>query len=58
MADFDPDKPSLVYDQMNDDLFEWQPEWADSYRQYATDIGDGIMNWDGLVLVAWYHLAT
>ena len=28
MSVFDPTRPALVYDEMNDTFLKWRPEWA------------------------------
>jgi hypothetical protein len=49
MSEFDPSKPALVHDQLNDETFEWQPErWEANFRQYAEQWRPGVVNWDGL----------
>ena len=54
MSDFDPAQSSMVHDSLNGDTFEWRPEkWCETYRQKALDWGNGIMNWDGLLLDGW-----
>ena len=54
MSDFDPAQSSIVHDGLNGDTFKWRPEkWCETYRQKARDWGDGIMNWDGLLLDGW-----
>jgi hypothetical protein len=57
MSEFDPSKPALVHDQLNDHTFEWQPErWAGEYRQYAEEWRPGVVNWDSLLLDGWQPL--
>ena len=53
MSDFDPAKPAMVHDVLNDDTFAWKPEWAAHYRQYARENGPGVIGWDGRLLVGW-----
>jgi hypothetical protein len=55
MSDFDPSRPAMVHDRLNDKTFEWKAEWAANYREQA--IGDsaneGVVGWDGLLLDGW-----
>jgi hypothetical protein len=57
MSEFDPTKPALVHDQLNDKMFDWQPErYLEHYQQYATldfDLDKGLVEWDGLLLDGW-----
>jgi hypothetical protein len=38
MSEFDPTSPALVYDEMNDTFLEWQPDWAESYRDQTKEL--------------------
>jgi hypothetical protein len=53
MKEFDPAKPSLVHDALNDKKFLWQPEWAPHFREHAIEDKDGVVGWDGLLLDGW-----
>ena len=58
MSDFDPSMPAMVHDQLNDEMFEWQPEkWLKHFERYAQAHGPGIVGWDGLLLDGWQPLA-
>lgn len=50
MATFNPEIVSRVHDGLDDCFLDWQPEWADSYRQYASSHDVGVVEWDGLLL--------
>jgi hypothetical protein len=52
MSTFDPEVACRVHDKLNDQVLIWKPEWADDYRQHADDFGDGVIEWDGLLLDA------
>jgi hypothetical protein len=52
MSTFDPTKPALVHDSVNDRVRVWDPAWAGAYRQGAKDYG-GEVYFDGLVLDGW-----
>ena len=58
MAEFDPDKPARVYDNLNERFFDWDPEDADHYRQmarpYARKGWEELTDYDGLELLGWY----
>jgi len=56
MREFDPTKPALVHDALNDRTFKWKPEFAESYRKNAKVEGKGIVGWDGLRLDGWEEL--
>jgi hypothetical protein len=53
MQTFDPDVACQVHDGLNDKALDWQPEWADSYRQYASEHDTGVIGWDGLLVDGW-----
>src|ERR1700730_18254905 len=55
MAEFAPERDALVYDELNDDLFRWDPvEWAASYREQLPLDSEGRSSWDGLLLTGWF----
>jgi hypothetical protein len=57
MSEFDPARPALVHDQLNDDTFEWLlEEWREHYARYAQKFEDGLVAWDGLLLDGWQPL--
>jgi hypothetical protein len=62
MSEFDPTRPALVHDELNDNTFEWKPECADSYQDALDDSrrwgSDGKVSWDGLSLDGWRPLLT
>lgn len=55
MSEFDPDKPAHVHDRLNDQAFIWNPErhGRDWRRHGHHDFGDGVIEWDGLLLDGW-----
>ena len=61
MDQFDPSKSGQqVHDQLNDQVIDWEPErhgrdWA---RHGHRDFGDGIVEWDGLLLDGWRPAAS
>ena len=59
MKDFDPKKSGQeVFDELNDLWYEWNPDWANSWRQSATpNEPDGsTMLWDGDIIAGWRPL--
>ena len=54
MHAFDPSKPAIMRAHLDGTTFEWHPElWADQFEPRASEWGDGIVNWDGLLLDGW-----
>jgi hypothetical protein len=44
----------LVYDQLNDETFEWLPaRHGVDYERYASLHSEGIVAWDGRLLAGW-----
>ena len=59
MSTFDPAKPAIVHDRLNDRQFEWKPDlFAENYREYAVYDRDGTVGWDGLILDGWLPLES
>ena len=57
MSEFDPSHRALVYDELNDEMFEWLPDrHGVNYQRYAEPFREGIVAWDGLLLVGWRPL--
>ena len=57
MSEFDPSRPALVHDDLNDTVFEWQPERFEvDFRKYASQWCTGVVSWDGLLLDGWQPL--
>jgi hypothetical protein len=43
MNEFDPAKPGMVHDRINDRTFEWAPETMQAnYNKYASPRADGV----------------
>jgi hypothetical protein len=56
MSDFNPSIPCEVYDELNEQRFEWKPrKWAASYRRHSSlhDPKRSVIEWDGLLLAGW-----
>jgi len=57
MAEFDPSKLALVHDKLNDQMIDWEPErHGTDYKAGHRDLGDGVIEWDGLLLDGWKPL--
>ena len=54
MSTFDPSVPCKVHELVNNCFFDWKPEWAAHYREYAEPYDTaGTIAWDGLLLNGW-----
>ena len=57
MAEFDPDKPARIYDNFNEEFFNWDPKDAARYRQrarpYLRSGYEMLIDYDGLELLGW-----
>ena len=54
MTTFDPDRAALVHDRLNGRIIAWQSDrHAQNYRTWHNDFGDGVIEWDGLLLDGW-----
>lgn len=57
MSTFDPSKPAMIRDRLNDRFFEWKPATMEAnYWQNAVTMLDGTVAWDGLQLDGWRPL--
>jgi hypothetical protein len=53
MNTFNPEVPCHVHDKLNDELIEWQAQWAPLYRDHGVLYDEGVIAWDGLLLDGW-----
>jgi len=54
MSEFDPTRPAIVHDVLNDRTMVWNPEeHLDSYRRFAEPDGPTMVAWDGYLLDGW-----
>jgi hypothetical protein len=54
MADFDPSKPALVHDKLDDRVIDWQPErYQRHYQAFAMPLAPGVIHWDDRLLDGW-----
>ncbi len=59
MNQFDPTKPALVHDKLNNKTFSWEPDrHGVNYEKYAQPFDPGVIEWDGLLLDGWEPLET
>ena len=59
MKEFDPTKPAMVHDRLNDRTFEWKPATMQAnYEKYAEAFGPDVIEWDGLLLDGWLPLGA
>jgi hypothetical protein len=59
MKEFDPTKPAMVHDRLNDRTFEWKPATMQAnYEKYAETFGPDVIEWDGLLLDGWLPLGA
>jgi hypothetical protein len=59
MKEFDPTKPAMVHDRLNDRKFEWKPATMQAnYEKYAEAFGPDVIKWDGLLLDGWLPLGA
>lgn len=55
MSEFDPSRPCILHDDMNDAEIQWS---ADSdhcahWHKYATEHTPGVVEWDGYLIDRW-----
>ena len=54
MAEFDPSKPALVHDKLDDRVIDWQPErYQRHYQAFAMLLAPGVIHWDDRLLDGW-----
>jgi hypothetical protein len=55
MVEFDPSKPAMVHDGLNDQVIDWKPElYQKHYERYAhPEFNAGVTEWDGLLPDGW-----
>lgn len=53
MNTFDPSKPALLHDQLNDDMVPWTGEELVGWQKYAKRRSDGVIEWDGCLIDGW-----
>jgi hypothetical protein len=57
MCEFDPSKPAMVHDGLNDETFEWVPERHMVHWEPVWEAEPGVIGWDGLLLDGWRPIA-
>jgi hypothetical protein len=53
MSEFDPKRPAVLHDRLNDKTITWTGDDAEHFRTYAVYEEDGTVGWDGLILDGW-----
>jgi hypothetical protein len=53
MSEFDPTRPSMVHDWLNERMLDWDPVWAASYRECASNHAPGVIKWAGRLFDGW-----
>ena len=53
MSEFDPSKPAVLHDSLNDKMIPWIGDDEAHYRERALNQKDGTVHWDGLILDGW-----
>ncbi|MGY3075808.1 hypothetical protein ACVWZZ_002179 [Bradyrhizobium sp. LM6.10] len=53
MDTFNPDEPCRLHDGVNNEFFDWNPEWAAHFREYSSKDEEGVIAWDGALLDGW-----
>jgi hypothetical protein len=56
MSEFDPTKRAIVHDGLNDQNFEWKPDFAEGWSDHITWHETEVIAWDGLLLDGWRGL--
>lgn len=58
MNTFYPETPCHVHDGLNDQIIEWKPQWASLFREHGVLEEEGVIAWDGLLLLdGWTPIA-
>jgi hypothetical protein len=50
MRDFDPSRPAILHDRLQDAIIPWTGEHQDEFRRDGRPQPDGSVAWDGRVL--------
>jgi hypothetical protein len=53
MSEFEPTKPAVLHDQLNDKMVAWTGEDVASWRAYSNPHRAGVVEWDGLLFDGW-----
>lgn len=53
MSTFDPDQPCRVHDALNNRFIDWNPDWANHYREDSDHHREDVIEWDGRLLDGW-----
>ncbi len=55
MSEFDPAKPAILHDALNDQIITWTADKEDveHWREHAVPHAEGVIAWDGLLIDGW-----
>ena len=52
MSEFDPSKPAILHDKLNDKEIEWSGD-ADEWRRCAVQHTESVISFDGYLIDRW-----
>lgn len=53
MSEFDPNKPCILHDELNEKEIEWSGEHPDAWHNYAVKHTESVMSWGGYLIARW-----
>ena len=53
MNTFNPEIPCHVHNRLNDEILEWQTQWAPLFRELGILQDEGVIAWNGFLLDGW-----
>jgi hypothetical protein len=53
MSAFDPAKPALLHDRLNDKIIPWTGELKENWLANARPHAEDVVAWDGLLFDGW-----
>jgi hypothetical protein len=55
MEEFDPTRPGILHDRLNDQIIKWdaEPDQVANFRMNAEKSTDGLVVWNGFILDGW-----
>lgn len=59
MTEFDPSRPTLVHDGLNDKWFIWETRWAAKFKNRPrSDANPHLVRWDAQLLDGWLPMPS
>jgi hypothetical protein len=59
MQTFNPDAPCVIQNQLNNELIQWDTQWAAHYLEFAQPFDSpDLISWDGMLLDGWFPHQT